>query len=56
MKLEFLSHVWNSDVTEQLKRHQIPTTVSLKARIYNKECLEFMRYWNLILLLPSQMC
>ena len=28
---EFFPFVWNSDVTHQLKRYQIPTSVSLKS-------------------------
>ena len=37
MKQEFFQFVWNSDVTHQLKRHQIPTSVSVKSTNVQKD-------------------
>ena len=31
MKQEFFPFVWNSDMTDQLKRYQIPTSVSMNS-------------------------
>ena len=43
--------MWNGGLTHQLKHYQIPTSVSLEWHEYTtKEFLEFMQYWNLILI------
>ena len=56
MKQEFFPFVWNSDVTHQLRRYQIPINVSWNGTNFQQIFLEFMQYWNLMLLLPSKMC
>ena len=54
MKQEFFPFVWNWDVTHQLRRYQIPTSVCvLEWHEYTIIFFEFMQFWNFILLLTS---
>ena len=53
MEYKLFPIVWNGDVTYQFRRYHVPTSAPLNStNIYIKEFLEFMQYWNLVLLLP----